>query len=162
MIENHNCKHCQKPLARKKFGTRLEDRQIFMKRKYCHQGCMAMGMMKADPTRDAYRKRIYHLRKKNCEQCQTTEKLSIHHKDRNWRNNDPENLQTLCSSCHTSLHHAAGEISGRQSERPCKYCGRVSFRTTCNTCKTRIRRNGSPYYGRKEWIASFKQPSATL
>lgn len=32
-------------------------------------------------------------------------KLTIHHKDGNHSNNDPENLQTLCRKCHDKAHN---------------------------------------------------------
>ncbi len=31
-------------------------------------------------------------------------KLDAHHKDRDWRNNDPENLEYLCKDCHNKEH----------------------------------------------------------
>lgn len=104
------------------------------------------GQVKIDPTRSAYLKRIAHLKKKACEICGTDQKrLTLHHKDRNWRNSEPLNIQTLCSTCHTSLHHAKGEIVPRAIERPCKYCQRPMLRrSVCNTCRTQIRRNGQP------------------
>ena len=108
------CEACQSPLLRKRINGRLEDRAVFLKRKYCNQECMAKGQEKEDPTRSACLKRIAHLLKKACEQCGTSEKrLTLHHKDRNWRNGDPKNIQTLCSTCHTTLHHQAGEINRR-------------------------------------------------
>lgn len=53
-------------------------------------------------SRDAYRirpalyksilARDYH----RCTVCNTTERLEIHHKDGDFRNNDPDNLETRC------------------------------------------------------------------
>src|SRR5690348_434461 len=35
-----------------------------------------------------------------CERCRAADNLLIHHKDRNRKNNNPKNLETLCRSCH--------------------------------------------------------------
>jgi len=39
-----------------------------------------------------------------CDKCGATEDICIHHKDRNRRNNNIDNLQPLCRSCHMHLH----------------------------------------------------------
>ena len=39
-----------------------------------------------------------------CEKCGSSKKIVIHHKDRNRRNNDINNLQAFCNSCHLKLH----------------------------------------------------------
>lgn len=49
----------------------------------------------------AYRKMIT---KDKCNRCEATDQLVIHHKDHNHTNNVPENLEVLCSPCHTSHH----------------------------------------------------------
>lgn len=47
----------------------------------------------------------YHKAIKDmCEICGSKEHLCVHHKDTNRKNNNPENLQTLCRSCHTKEH----------------------------------------------------------
>ncbi len=138
------CTTCNQKMVRKRINGRMEDRAVFLRRKYCDQICMARGQHKPDPTRSAYLKRIRHLLKESCEQCGTSSKrLTLHHKNRNWRNNEPSNIQTLCSTCHTSLHHAAGEIVPRFVLKQCKLCGRMGCkRNTCDTCRTRSRRSG--------------------
>jgi len=101
------CAHCGKPLVRKRIGGRLEDNGVFRRRKCSDKQCMSLGMRKDRPSRSAIGKRNIRLRKPSCERCDATEMLSVHHKDRNIYNNNPSNLETLCSSCHTSLHHEA-------------------------------------------------------
>ena len=43
-----------------------------------------------------------------CERCGFVAKdncqIDIHHKDRNRKNNEPENLETLCANCHRLEH----------------------------------------------------------
>lgn len=49
----------------------------------------------------AYRKMI---KKDHCNRCGETRHLVIHHRDGVHTNNVPENLEVLCSPCHTSHH----------------------------------------------------------
>jgi HNH endonuclease len=42
--------------------------------------------------------------KSACERCCGVEQLEVHHIDRNWKNNSPGNLQTLCRACHRAKH----------------------------------------------------------
>lgn len=39
-----------------------------------------------------------------CERCGSTERLHIHHKDRNKHNQDRSNLVVLCKGCHSFEH----------------------------------------------------------
>ena len=41
---------------------------------------------------------------KACECCGGTEKLAIHHINEDWKDNRPENWQTLCVYCHHQWH----------------------------------------------------------
>lgn len=52
----------------------------------------------------AKRKAARNNRKTYCELCGSTSNLHGHHKDRNHFNDSPENIQTLCNSCHQKLH----------------------------------------------------------
>lgn len=48
---------------------------------------------------------IYQKYKKNkCELCGSIDGLEVHHKDFNHYNNDPDNLITVCESCHQRVH----------------------------------------------------------
>src|SRR3990167_3751136 len=40
-----------------------------------------------------------------CENCQTTKKIQIHHKDKDYKNQDINNLQPLCGECHAKHHY---------------------------------------------------------
>ena len=44
-----------------------------------------------------------------CQACGSTERLDIHHRDRNKRNQDPSNIAVLCHQCHMQEHAKAGE-----------------------------------------------------
>ena len=145
-----HCLHCHAKMDRHRYNGRLEDLKMFHRRQYCDMQCGALGRMKEFPTRCALLKRIAPLRKDYCEHCGVGEKLSTHHVDKNWRNSDPLNLMTLCSSCHTSHHHRQGDISPAKPKPPCTACGRPSAkRGLCNTHLTRFRKYGSPYLTKK-------------
>ena len=40
-----------------------------------------------------------------CENCQTTKNIQIHHKDKDYKNQDINNLQPLCGKCHAKHHY---------------------------------------------------------
>ena len=40
----------------------------------------------------------------NCDECGSKTKLQIHHKDKNYKNNNLNNLAVLCFKCHRDLH----------------------------------------------------------
>jgi len=41
--------------------------------------------------------------KNECELCGSKRFLDIHHKDGNWKNNNPKNIQIVCRSCHNTI-----------------------------------------------------------
>jgi 5-methylcytosine-specific restriction endonuclease McrA len=48
-----------------------------------------------------------------CQMCGMTHNLEIHHRDEDWRNDDPANLITLCVDCHPR----GAWLGGRGSDR---------------------------------------------
>lgn len=68
-------------------------------RTYHHDGDSTEKILKEDTSR--YQKYI----KSSCEICGATKDLEVHHKDKNYSNNNPNNLMTVCSSCHQQIHH---------------------------------------------------------
>jgi hypothetical protein len=89
---------------RKRFASgRLEDFQAFSRRQYCSLSC-ANSQSKGGDSRTRWHARAQKHLGSCCESCGSTEKLHVHHCDENWRNNSPDNLQTLCESCHRSWH----------------------------------------------------------
>lgn len=97
-----SCETCGTPLFRKRFASgRLEDRGVFLRRKYCSLSCAST---KETVVKDTHHWRARKHRKPICEECEATEGLHVHHLDRDTANNDPSNLATLCASCHLKRH----------------------------------------------------------
>lgn len=61
----------------------------------------ANGRFKDGTKSTAYRTMV---KKRHCNRCGATEALVIHHMDGVHTNNAPDNLEVLCSPCHSSHH----------------------------------------------------------
>ena len=61
-------------------------------------------MWRGGTERRSYRGKV---KKEECKLCQVTTRLEIHHKDFDHYNNDPDNLEVLCVTCHRRLHKKA-------------------------------------------------------
>ena len=92
-------------LKRKVFNGRLEDRNVFLRRKYCSHSCGSSKKTAQHWSTFHYRARK-HL-KAACEACGQTTSLHAHHLDQDISNNVPENIQTLCKPCHDFWHSTA-------------------------------------------------------
>jgi len=98
------CAECGTRFLRKRFASgRLEDLAAYGRRLYCSLSC-ANSQTKGGDSRSASHVQARKELKPSCESCNSTAKLHAHHCDENWRNNAPDNLQTLCESCHRSWH----------------------------------------------------------
>ena len=77
---------------------------------------MAQGMVKEAVSKEAYHHRARKFRKSKCERCGSADRLHVHHKDDNYKNNDPANLETLCTYCHGKEHgpRRGNTFAGRQ------------------------------------------------
>ena len=96
------CPVCGVTFNRRRFGKRLEDPARYLSRQTCSQRC---GNSRESIQADSHRWRARQIeRAEECRQCGATEKLHVHHRDRDVTNNDPGNLETLCASCHLKLH----------------------------------------------------------
>lgn len=97
------CARCGKAMERRRFGSRLEDVSVFLKRQFCSLRCANTrgnwGQSSTAKRREA-RKSV----KPNCERCGKGGRLHVHHRDENFRNNCLSNLETLCPSCHKQVH----------------------------------------------------------
>lgn len=118
------CQYCGKRLQRNRYNGVLEDYQRFLKRKTCGVLCMAKWMVQEKVQRKSYGIRARKLRKKNCEVCNTTTNLGIHHKNEDWADNAPANLMTLCASCHMKLHWENGKTMPKRPKTFCSICGK--------------------------------------
>ena len=61
----------------------------------------ANGRFKDGTQSTAYRQMV---EKRQCSRCPATDNLVVHHIDGVHTNNVPDNLEVLCSPCHTSHH----------------------------------------------------------
>ncbi len=141
------CNHCGDLLVRKRYNRVLEDYSRFLNRKYCDKICFGAASLKEDAQIGSYRKRTKKDRKDACEQCSGKKFLGVHHKDRNPKNNDPANLETLCNSCHMKEHWRAGDIpkSKKTKNFSCKICGEpAKYLDMCEKHYSRFRIYGDP------------------
>lgn len=83
--------------------TEIDDKRVANQanalRTYHHDGDSIEKILKEDTSR--YQKYI----KSSCEICGATKDLEVHHKDKNHSNNNPNNLITVCRSCHQKVHN---------------------------------------------------------
>ena len=99
------CQQCGAQMERQRFSNgRLMDLGQFLKRKFCSKACQSASSVKSKVTPGSYRHRARKSRLECCELCSSQKNLQVHHKNRNVENNSPENLQTLCASCHNKEH----------------------------------------------------------
>lgn len=110
-----HCEICGALMERKRYNGRLEDRGVFLRRRRCGQSC---ANTRTDVTKDALHWRARKYLASECQECRTTERLHVHHVDRNPANNDPANLMTLCASCHLKLHWREDRPTGVGMRQP--------------------------------------------
>ena len=103
------CERCGVPLTRQRFGDRLEDRSAFLRRRFCSLTC---ANSKDTLTKGGYHWRARQHRKPACEACGLRKALHVHHVNGQPSDNDPANLQTLCTHCH-NFWHATLDRHGR-------------------------------------------------
>lgn len=131
-----NCKTCGILLSRKRMPNGdLESNFAFNKRNYC---CLSCANTKTTVKDGQYRRRASKYRKLNCENCESTENLQIHHIDNNIKNNDLSNLQTLCSTCHMKLHWQQGKKIPKKSV--CIVCQETVSKIRLGMCSMHYQR----------------------
>ncbi len=106
--ESKICPKCGTEFYRRRFGNRLEDFTRWNQRIYCSKQCNYIRPEAT--TRGSYHRFAKKFLNQSCSICQSTDNLEVHHKDRNWKNNDQSNLETLCHSCHMKLHWQQGDL----------------------------------------------------
>ncbi len=136
------------------FGSVLEDRTAFSKRKYCNRECMAAameGVIKVPNIRNSRRQSQKKVLP-TCEKCgrkKATTRLYVHHKNENPMDNVESNLQTLCGSCH-QLTHLRSPKGIPLPPRLCVHCSRPAYRgNLCNTHRSRKWRHGNALLTKK-------------
>lgn len=150
------CEYCSAKLERKRYGDSLEDMTRFMQRRFCNINCMGLKRTSETPTRRTMYKRAGVVKKTSCEHCGVSTNLDIHHIDENPTNNAPENIKTLCDSCHTKLHWQTGKSA--RPKASCVVCGRdASRRGYCQKHWFRLEKYGDPLLTKKS-CGPFKAP----
>lgn len=97
------CVRCGTAFGRKRYGKQLEDASAFRRRSYCSLGCAnTRGNWGTSST--ARHREAQKARKAACERCGKPGRLHVHHRDGDYQNNSPANLETLCPSCHKLAH----------------------------------------------------------
>ena len=139
------CQYCGKKLERKQYTKKKEDLTVFTKRKYCDTQCMRKAFVRQGKTNALYRaahesaNKVAYLiegREPKCEICGSTKSIDVHHKDGNYQNNEPSNLQVVCRSCHMKLH---------RPKPTCKICGKpVKGHGYCEKHYQRYKKYGDP------------------
>jgi hypothetical protein len=123
--------------------------------------------------KDGTESRAYEklVTKRRCARCPATTKLLVHHKDGDHQNNDPDNLEVLCGTCHTRLHKLAYWAAqpkkttckhghplednvhvNKKGHRYCKICKRAAGR------KSDAKRDGRPDRARRLRRADARDP----
>ena len=140
------CIQCGAEMHRKRFPSgRLESRRIFEARKFCDQRCMALNMQKDVCTSESHsRVKASRTASSNCELCGAAGRLHVHHVDNNPLNNSPDNLRTLCPSCHRKCHSNNFVPTGERRQ-VCMYCDRPAVKVgLCHTHANRRAKHGHP------------------
>jgi len=143
------CHYCKKPLERKTINGRLEDRTVFLRRKYCNKACFGKAIVQEHVTAGAYHKRAVNFRKTTCEMCGARENLHAHHMDGDISNNVKLNIQTLCASCHLKHHWKIGTHAAKP-RAVCRICGNPARRLVlCSMHYQRLKKYGDPCLTKK-------------
>ena len=115
------CKFCGKRLERKRLKNgQLESLLHFGRRKFCDRLCMARSFDERPTTDDPGWMTAHHHARKMvpqgpCSRCGAPGASDVHHKNGDWTDNRPENLERICRSCHNRVH---------RRRKPCVICGK--------------------------------------
>jgi hypothetical protein len=114
------CEECGKQLERKRLPNGdLEYLIHFNRRKFCDQVCMGRNFDRRHSPETGWS--AAHSAARSlvapgpCSRCGKPQATDVHHKDGNWRNNSPTNLERICRSCHSREHRQRGS---------CVICGK--------------------------------------
>lgn len=136
-----HCAFCSARLTRKRERDGdLESLLHFGRRRYCGRTCMARAFDARDSRSVDASTCRYHARKLvpsgPCSVCGKPDALDVHHKDGDFTNNTPSNLQRICRGCHIHQHRSKGS---------CSVCGRpVKGFGYCSMHYRRFKKHGDP------------------
>lgn len=115
-IEEKKCAYCGKIMRVEDYLDKkgYKNYTAFAKKKYCDRMCMRKAFLNIGKDKGSGNWSSTHgtargindliLHKTECEICGKQGNLDVHHKDENPNNNEPDNLQVLCRSCHMKIH----------------------------------------------------------
>jgi 5-methylcytosine-specific restriction endonuclease McrA len=114
------CQYCGTKMERKREADGdLESLLHFGRRKFCNQICMAKAFdqrHKPDAEWSAAHRAARQLVPPGpCAKCGKPGATDVHHKNENWQDNRPENLERLCRPCHNLTH---------KRRKACVICGK--------------------------------------
>lgn len=104
------CKECGKIMNRKRRKQRCKE---YYKRTYKKKGYNQKGKNNNNYKGGigTYReKKLNSVDEKVCERCGSTTNLEVHYKDRDKYNNNLNNLELICKSCHKKEHMIRDEL----------------------------------------------------
>jgi len=134
------CAWCGKELVGKDRARRV----------YCNRSCMAAARVKTPQTPEDGRYQAQNMFKAiSCERCGATSQLHRHHKDRIATNNHPDNVEVLCSMCHSYEHRKP------LAQSTCAVCGRIfvakDHRSRAKICSAGCAAEWGRINARKRW-----------
>lgn len=111
-VPRHKCECCGKTIiGRVLFQAHGETRQI----RFCSRQCASMVNRTLKGSMNyvvrGFAATIRRLGEIACERCgfDDPDGLTVHHRDRNRKNNQDDNLETLCGTCHALEHWKGGK-----------------------------------------------------
>lgn len=114
------CHACGKRLERKRLPNGdLEYLIHFNRRRYCDKLCFAKG--NTGQKKAVLQWAAAHARARKicpngpCKKCGKPAATDVHHKDGDWNNNSPTNLERICRGCHNKEH---------RQRKVCTICGK--------------------------------------
>lgn len=89
-------------------GATIVGRKTFQsgERSFCSRDCAILTNREPSYKVAGFTATIIRLGRLQCERCNEArpEALDVHHRDKNRKNNAPDNLETICGTCHY-VHH---------------------------------------------------------